>query len=336
MKGLTNTFIDPYTLYWSNHLVNFIKKYNINVVHVHDLYLLGAALRANKRLSTRLPIVGDLHENYPEALKHYKFAQTFPGKYIISIPKWERTEIKWLNKTDHIITVIEEAKMRYQKLGVEEDKITVVANYVNSEMFLAPAFNEDISKKFSKNFVVIYIGGFDLHRGLESAVRSLPLLEKEIPNIKLVLVGAGRNEVDLKQLAHSLKVDHLISFEGWQPPSSIPSYIKISNICLIPHLKTAHTDNTIPHKLFHYMLLEKAVLSSNCNPIQRILIGSKAGLIYDSNNEIELASKLIYLRNNLEKAQKMGKNGKRAVIEKYNWEETKKDLIDLYNKIEIK
>ena len=30
----------------------------------------------------------------------------------------------------------------------------------------------------------------------------------------------------------------------------------------------------------------------------------------------------------------MGKNGKKAVLEKYNWDKTRKNLIELYEKIE--
>lgn len=49
----------------------------------------------SKKKNPKLVLVGDLHENYVEGLKHYKFANTFPGKYLISIKKWEQKEIEW-------------------------------------------------------------------------------------------------------------------------------------------------------------------------------------------------------------------------------------------------
>lgn len=333
MKGLDTTFIIPYTRYWAKQIILFLKKHRIEVIHIHDLYLLGAAFKANEQITDKLPIVADLHENYPEALKHYKHTQTFPGKYVVSIPKWEKLEIKWLYKADYIITVIEEAKERYRKLGINAEKITVVANYVNLEKFLAPVINREISEKFMVDFIVLYMGGFDLHRGLEAVIRALPLVEKEIPHIKLVLVGSGKNITDLKALAEKLRVSHLVSYEGWQPPESLPSYIKASDVCVIPHLKTEHTDNTIPHKLFQYMLFEKPVLSSNCNPIVRILNTSGSGIIYSSNDERELAHQLIRLKKSPDLMHRLGKNGKRVVLEKYNWKETAKNLIQLYEKI---
>jgi glycosyltransferase involved in cell wall biosynthesis len=137
-------------------------------------------------------------------------------------------------------------------------------------------------------------------------------------------------------LAQELSVSNYVVFEGFQPQEKIPSYIIASSIGLIPHLKTAHTDNTIPHKLFHYMLMNKPVVAANCNPIERILSESNAGLIYRSNNEKDLADKIIQLYKNNSLRIEMGENGRKAVLEKYNWSITIKNLTNLYKNIELK
>ncbi len=336
MKGLTNTFIDPYTRYWSKQIVTFVKKYKIEVLHVHDLYLLGGAFKAVDKLKNKIPVVADLHENYPEALKYYKFSNTFPGNVLISIPKWERTEKKWVNRADYVITVIEEAVNRYENMGIDKNKISVVANYVNSDEFLNAEMNTQLIARFKDDFVVSYLGGFDTHRGLESVIRAVPLLTKAIPNYKLVLVGAGRNENDLKELAASLGVSTSISFEGWQKPKNLPSYITASDICLIPHLKTGHTDNTIPHKLFQYMLLGKPVISTDCDPLERIVQATQSGLVFSSNNEKELAQCILSIHGDKDKAEHMGQNGIAAVKNTYNWENTAKALVQLYAGIATK
>ncbi len=334
MKGLANTTFKFYRQYWSKKIIQFVEQNNIDVLHVHDLYLLGGAFKATKKIKNNIPIVSDLHENYPEALKYYKFSNTFPGNLLISIPKWERTEIEWVNQADYVITVIEEAVERYEQLGVDTSKISVVANYVNRVEFSNDVIDKEIEKKYNGNFTMLYVGGFDTHRGLESVLKSLPLLKYEIPNVKLILVGKGRNEDDLRQLAIELGVVENVDFEGWQLPEKLPSYIRSSNVCLIPHLKTGHTDNTIPHKLFQYMFLQKPVISTDCKPLKRIINSSKAGIIYSSDNEIELASAVKFLYDNPEDAAIMGRNGLKAVNETYNWKHTAKNLIKLYKQIE--
>jgi len=232
-----------------------------------------------------------------------------------------------------LITVIEEAVERYKSLGVPENKFSVVPNYVNLDTFLSDKIDESIIKKFQNNFSVTYVGGFDIHRVLEVAVKAVPFVIDKIENFKLVLVGTGRNFEDLVNLAKSLNVENHISFEGWQPVEKLSSYIAASSVCLIPHLKTKHTDNTIPHKLFQYMVFEKPVVASNCIPIERILINENAGLIYSANNSAELAESILTLYENPEQRKEMGKRGKEAVISKYNWKEASKKLISLYKSI---
>lgn len=330
LRALTNTVINYYPYFITGKIKRLIKKYNICVFHVHDLYLFDVGLILRKKYFPELKLVGDLHENYVEGLKHYRFANSFPGNLLISIPKWEKSEVDWCLKYDHLITVIDEAVVRYSSLGIPREKLNVVANYVNRDEFLSAETDQKILDKFKGKFVISYIGGFDVHRGLASVIKAVAIVKERIPNIHFVLVGRGAIEPELKQLAKNLGCADNVSFEGFQSPKYLPSYIMGSDVCLIPHLKTVHTDNTIPHKLFHYMLMEKPVLASNCNPIERIIKDAKAGEIYTSDNENELAEKLYSLYSSEEQRTEMGINGKKAVINKYNWESTAENLINLY------
>ena len=331
-RALINTPFNFYTYYWAEKIKNFIDTYKINILHVHDLYLLGAAFLANRKY--KIPIVADLHENYVEGLKNYQFANTFPGNILISKSRWAKKEVEWCHRADFIITVIEEAVERYSSLGVPRDKIAVVANYVNQDQFLNAKDDPEIVNRFKDYFSAIYIGGFDAHRGLESVINAVPEIVKKIPHFKLILVGQGRNYNNLVRLSEKYKIKDYISFEGFQLPDKLPSYIKASTICLIPHLKTVHTDNTIPHKLFQYMLLGKPVISSDCNPIVRIVREAEAGLIYKSGNQTELAEQIVYLAKNKTKIKQMGDMGQLAVKNNYNWGNAAKNLIGLYSKFE--
>ncbi|HET54118.1 MAG TPA: glycosyltransferase family 1 protein [Ignavibacteria bacterium] len=332
-RGLINTPFDYYSRFWELNISYYVKENTIDVLHIHDLYLLGAGLKSQQK--SKIPIIADLHENYVEGLKHYKFANTFPGKYIISIPKWEKREIEWCQSADHIITVIDEAANRYQNLGIQNNKIHVVANYVNINEVLSFPIDPSIKNNYRKYFVITYVGGFDTHRGLESIIRAIPLIVDYCKNLKLVLVGYGRNYTDLTKLVKSINVQQYVDFIGYQPAKNLPSYISASDICLIPHLKTIHTDNTIPHKLFHYMLFQKPVVASNCNPIERIIKETNCGKIYPSMNSVEFAKSIHALFADPELRSTLGRNGKIAVYKKYNWEQTSKTLLKLYNKINL-
>lgn len=328
LRALVNTF-PFYTMFLKREIERFVEANAIDVLHIHDLYLLGAGLKANQRL--RLPVVADLHENYVGALRYYKFSTTFPGNLLISIHRWETAERKWVNAVDRVIVVIEEAAQRLQMLGVPEDKITVVANYVDMDRFMAFGIDQKIIDRFKDPFVISYLGGFDLHRGLESAVKAMPAIVQHIDKAKLVLVGEGKNSDALKQLARELGVDSHICFEGWQDFQTFPSYIQASDVGLIPHLKNVHTDNTIPHKLFHYMLMGKPVVVSHCRPLERIVEETGCGLVFSSGDPARLAKAVIRLYEDSDEAREMGKRGRYAVRTRYNWTNASKALLELYD-----
>jgi glycosyltransferase involved in cell wall biosynthesis len=330
-RGSINTVLDVYTPYWAGKIQKFINDHQLDVLHVHDLFMLGAAFRG--RRTTSIPIIADLHENYVEGLKHYRFANSFPGNMLISINKWSKTELEWCRKADHLITVIDEAVDRYVSLGIGRKKIHVVANYVHIDDFLNVPDIKEIIDRIGSHFSATYIGGFDTHRGLENTLLATAIIAQQIPQFKLILVGHGANFASLKDLTAQLNITENVSFEGYQHPDTIPSYIKGSSICLIPHLKTEHTDNTIPHKLFHYMLLGKPVIASNCAPLERIIKSENCGLIYLENNPEDLADKIIKAYNNREMLQDFGRNGRDAVHKKYNWHNAEAELLNLYDNL---
>lgn len=335
MKGLSNTWLDLYTQFWSYHLTQYLQNHHIDALHIHDLYLVGAGLKTRRKGSYSFSIVADLHENYPAALENYSFVKKFPAKYIVSIKKWRETEKKWLQEVDRVITVIEEAKQRYQSIGIDPNQIYIVPNYVAKEEFLS-TYGEASNQKYSstdKSFTATYIGGFDIHRGLETVVEAIPKINQKIDRFKLVLVGSGANMDDLKRRAQSLKVEHQISFEGWQKPAMLPRYIEKSDICLIPHLKTEHTDHTIPHKLFQYFLLQKPVIVSDCAPLKRIVEDTQAGYVFPSQNVHKFAETMIKAHQNLEQLNTMGKLGEKAVHKYYNWTTSEQNLLALYHSL---
>lgn len=332
-RGLNNTLFNFYPHMWAKKIRQFIEDSNIDVLHVHDLWMMEAALLANRKY--KLPIVLDLHENFVAALDHYKYVNTFPGTILISKKRWKKKEKEWMSKADEIIVVIEEAKKRVEKFDLNTDEISVVPNYVKINEFKKDdgELTETLSEKYKNNVVLTYTGYFDLHRGLEILVNAVPKIVEKVPNFKLLLVGNGSNFEDLKSLAKDLGVSEYIDFPGFLPHNQLPSYIKMSTYCIVPHLKTFHTDNTIPHKLFQYMLMEKPVLVSDCDPLKRIVEETKSGLVYSSRDSNDLFEKFISL---ISDGNSYGESGSSAVLDKYNWSYSASKLERVYDKIESK
>ena len=327
MRGLAGT-VPLYTHYLARRIRQVHRERPFDVLHMHDLYLFGGGLRAGRRLD--VPVVGDLHENWVEALKHYAWSSRFSGKLVVSIPRWERLEKKWVNRMDRLVVVIEEAAARNQALGVPKKNITVVPNTIQLAEF--DQYEEDgaLMARVRSPLTITYTGGFDVHRGLASVIEAMPRVLDVCPEACLVLVGDGRIRSDLEAQADRLGIAEQVIFEGWQPQEKLKSYIAASDLCLVPHLKTAHTDATIPHKLFHYMYLARPVIASDCVPLKRIVGETEAGLVYAAGDPKALAETIVHLAAQPDVRQKMGERGRRAVLETYNWDATARGLVALY------
>lgn len=327
MRGLVNV-IPIYDLYLLKKISSFIEKYNIDILHIHDLYLLGTGLKLRKRYG--IPVVSDLHENYVEGLKLYNFANRFPGNLLINIKKWERAEKSWLDRTDKIIVVVDEAVERLISIGIDRNKIFPVQNYLNYNEFNRYQVQKEIIQKYQDKFIISYVGAFDHHRGLHILLKGFAeLIKKKIP-AQLVLVGGGKILGQLKRLANELQISRHVEFTGFQPHESLPSYIEASTIGVIPHIKTGHTDNTLPHKLFQYMYKQKPILVSDCAPLKRIVNECGCGKVYINTDHKSLARQLIWFYENKNMLSEFGKKGKNCLLKKYNWSFAEKNLLNLY------
>jgi glycosyltransferase involved in cell wall biosynthesis len=323
--NFTCTFIDPF---WEKALTDAINANKPDVLHVHDLRMLKTGISIAHKSDLRLVI--DLHENYPEGLKVWRVG--WQGKlinFISPIWRWKQMEKTYLPLADRIVTVVNEAKEHYiNDCSVTSGKITVVMNVEDLEYFHSLPINE--MKKYTPYFSILYVGGFGIHRGIHTAIQAMPLVLNKITNARLILVGSGGNEVELKRLAIESGVEETVEFCGLQPFDSIPSYISASDICLVPHISSGHTNSTIPHKLFQYMALAKPVIVSSAKPLARIVEETKAGLVYPSGDADALAEAIIKLHDDSELAANTSQAGLKAVKETYNWQFEGNKLIKLY------
>lgn len=330
MRGLAGT-IPLMEFYVARRMKRIHSIWPYDAVHAHDLYLVGGALKAGRSLGIK--VVADLHENWVAALEYYAWSNRFPARLFINLKRWDRLETAWASSSDAIVVVIEEMAERLALKGVPEKLMRVVPNTVHTASFDAFGIDAGIAESVRSPLTLLYTGGMDRHRGIETAIRAMPRILEFVPDARLVLVGDGAIRKELELLTASMGLGRAVRFEGWKSQDVIPSYVSGADIGLIPHVKTEHTDHTVPHKLFHYMHVGLPVLASNCRPLERILTETAAGMLYSSGDHEALASAVLRLARDTEKRNQMGQNGRRAVGEKYNWDNTGTALVALYHEL---
>jgi len=311
---------------------NFLAKYTIEAIHIHDIRIGEAVFKANNKL--KLPVVLDLHDNMPEIMKYYPHVQKFPGKYLISLKKWKQKEEEFIQKATKIITVSNEFKDEVVgRTNIDNSKIKVVPNSVRKSFYEDSNLDNAILNRYKNDFVILYLGDTGLRRGLLTAIEAIPILKQTIANVKLVIVGSNTTDSVLKQKVKDLNIDHYVDFQGWQNVKLFPSYIVASTVCISPLYRNIQHDVAYANKLFQYMSFAKSVLVSNAIAQKNLIEKTESGLVHIEKDSSDFTEKIIQLFTDESLRNQLGTNGKKFIEEEFCWEKTSKELIQTYQEL---
>ena len=318
----------------------------IDALHVHDLPLVKTGLSIGEELG--IPVVADLHENYPEAARQIQRMRGWSEisrnptdllqRVFLSPWRLKRAERHGVRRADRVITVCEEARAHYLRdCGADPSKVKIVANTVDRDAFtVETASNAPLDLPFSleESFVVSYVGNFTQHRGLDTLIEGFAHLAETTENAQLLLVGKGNEGyvAGLKALARALGVRDRVHFTGWVDFSDVPRYVAASDVCAVPHASTPHTETTVPHKLFQAMAMAVPVVVSDVAPLSRIVRRTGSGLVAPAGDGEAMATVLSELTDG-DRARKLGTNGRKAVEREFNWERDGARLRALYDEL---
>ena len=162
----------------------------------------------------------------------------------------------------------------------------------------------------------------------------MPAVVDRVPNARLLVVGNGEKyRRRLESLVSDLGVSDHVTFTGRVPFDDVPSYIAASDVCLVPHQSTGHTETTVPHKLFQYMAMSRPVVVTDVAPLRRIVRNTDAGMVVRPDDPAGFALAFVELATDEARARELGENGRRAVEETYNWERAGEALCECYRKL---
>lgn len=321
-----------YSLLMKKKIQHFLKTYKIEAIHIHDIRIAEAVFKSNKKIG--LPVVLDLHDNFPEVMKLYPHLQKFPGKYIISPKKWKTKEEEFIRKATKVITVSQEfVDEVIERTNIDSDKIVLVPNTIRKAFYKDAVIEPEILNKYKGHFVILYLGDTHLRRGLQTAIYAMKKLSEKIENVKLVVVGTNTTDSVLKQNVQDLNIENLVDFEGWKDVSLFPSYIKASSICISPLHKNKQHDVAYANKIFQYMSFSKPVLVSNATAQKNLIEKINAGLVHIEKDTEDFADQVLKIYNDKTLANKLGENGKHFVETSFSWEQTSKNLVHLYDNL---
>ena len=311
-----------------NKLVDFIKKSEVEILHIHDIQIAKAAISVSERVGIKYNI--DLHENRPEIMKYYKHVNSFLGKIFISPNRWKKAEESFVEKANKIVVVTENAKQELLgRVKIDQEKIIVYPNTVRNDFYKNKKVDKVLEKQYSKNFVITYVGNTSERRGLSTVIKSLRNLQKTIPNIKLLIIGKSSFDGVLKNEILRYGVKDLVDFIGWVKENEIPNYLSISKLGLSPLHRNIHHDTTYANKIFQYISFGCPIVSSDVIAQSELVKKYNIGVVFEDRNVMDLTKKIIQLYNEKDLYKKYRANCNES-IKKLNNSVISNQLISIY------
>jgi len=289
------------------------------VYHLHDAELLLWAqfLRLRKCV-----IVYDMHENMPKAIltKHW-----IP-------PMLRRLIAHAFQLAERVLLAgmyVVFAEMSYRKDYPWVTRSVVILNMPRIEALA------DIRETKYPVPTVAYMGRVAAARGSLLTLRALHVLRQRGKQVNWECIGSieDSHERELRLLINALGLDgvafrgYMLSREGWRVVSRC--HIGLAVLEPIPNYLESY-----PTKLFEYMALGLPLITSDFPLYREIVEGSGCGLCIPFGDPQALAARIEWLLEHPDEAAAMGRRGRQAVMDKYNWESEARKLVEMYRGFE--
>lgn len=213
---------------------------------------------------------------------------------------------------------------------------TIVCHGRDTETFVPKRFNKDlVREKYGiekSKKVIMFFGTPRLHKGIEDLIKAISVIEDQ--DVVLVIVGIDDREQYSKNLAKTTGKTLGRRFKGFglQPFETVPEFLAMADVVVIPQRKNFSTMGQMPAKVFDAMAMAKPIIASNISDLPEILDG--CGWIVEPENPEQLAEKIQYVLDNPEEAEAMGNKARQKCIEKYSWDAMEEILLKVFKKYE--
>jgi len=234
----------------------------------------------------------------------------------------ERLSCAW---ADRVIVTQSVAKQVLQSHGIPSSKMSVVLNVPNEGVFEPSASSGDMTR--NQSFRLLTHGSMIYNYGVQTIIRSVPLLVDKIPGLELKIVGQGEYLDELISLAHELGVEEKVHFTGWVPHKEIPGIISQADVGIVAML----TDLMLPTKLFEYVAMTMPVVITAL-PTMKAYFGEDCLTFYEPDNEQDLARCILEVYSQPSKARSMVLRAS-ELYEKYRWRNTKHAYLRVYDEL---
>ena len=298
-------------------LARFLREQRIQIIHSEHSRDLATVVASIRLSGTRNPLL---------LTKHV-------GSYIMKRDLFHRFTYAHLDRVIAISTVLRDNVIATTPMS--PDRVLVVHNGVDTNLFSPSRIDrESVRSQFGIPLdvpLVGFVGRFSPGKGHEELMHALTLLRGSHPSVRCLVVGeasAGERayEQRIRSQCRALGLDDIVTFAGFR--TDIPEVMASFDIFAFP----SHAE-AFGLVLIEAMAMERAVVSTNCDGVLDIVAEGVTGLFVAPGDSSALAAGLARLLLDPDLRDRMGKAGRRRVLELFDASMQIERLEEVYGEV---
>ena len=250
-------------------------------------------------------------------------------------------ELRAGTMADLVVTVSYAMKDELIQLGFPKDKIQVSYNGVDPQKYnpanIAPQDIKRVRAKYGikdDEYMILFLGRLVGVKGVDKLIMSLPHVLRQIPKIKLVIVGVGDLQEYLSNLTRTIRMDEYVKFcFDFIPEEERILHYAACDLAVFPSYYEPFGIVAL-----EAMSMEKPVVvgAAGVSGMREIVIccgEEQCGYHIDPNNPSDIAWGITSALENPERRVWLGKNGRKRVLAEFTWGKIAQHTVELYEKI---
>ncbi|NJN14918.1 MAG: glycosyltransferase family 4 protein [Oscillochloris sp.] len=199
--------------------------------------------------------------------------------------------------------------------GAPAETFTVTLNTPEHDRFITGVDNPVRSSNGS--FHLITHGSIEDRYGIDTAVRAMAILRREIPDAQLEIFGKGTALEPLKALAEDLGLNGSVRFRGFAPYAELAAALQTADVGLVTLRQDAATRWVHTTKMFEYISIDKPAIISRSTALEDYF-DDKCIAFFDNNDPEELARIALSLYRQPERRATLARNATQ-VYDRIKW-----------------
>lgn len=287
----------PVVEYWAlmgalrTRLAEVVEKVQPDILHAHSPVLDAfPALAVGK--AKDIPVVYEVRAFWEDAAVDLGTAREWGPRYRLT----RAMETRALRQADAVTTICEGLRKDMLQRGIPADKITVIPNAVDVSGFqFRTAADPDVMQRYglTADNTLGFAGSFYAYEGLGLLLQAMPQVLRAAPQVRVLLLGGGPQEAQLRALSTQLGLDDVVHFVGRVPHADVARYCSAMDIMVFPRISRRLTELVTPLKPLESMAMGKLVAASDVGGHRELIRDGYNGHLFPAGSAQALAQCLI-------------------------------------------